>query len=69
MKSGNDGNQCVSVTKRLRIQYFRDLTNSKDANSVAFICDAFYYGWVVNQINCLEGIPSSCRDVFVENSD
>lgn len=32
-------------------QYFRDLTNSKDANSVAFICDAFYYGWVVNQNN------------------
>lgn len=29
MKSGNDGNQCVSVTKRLRIPYFRDLTGQK----------------------------------------
>lgn len=29
MKSGNDGNQCVSVKKRLKIQYFRDFTGQK----------------------------------------
>lgn len=29
MKSGNNGNKCVSVTKRLIIQYFRDLTGQK----------------------------------------
>mgnify|MGYP000761223146 FL=1 len=29
MKSGNNGNQCVSVKKRLKIQYFRDFTEQK----------------------------------------
>lgn len=29
MKSGNDGNKCVSVTERLRIPYFRDFTGQK----------------------------------------
>ena len=29
MKSGNNGNQCVSVKKRLKIQYFRDFTGQK----------------------------------------
>lgn len=29
MKSGNNGNKCVSVKKRLKIQYFRDLTGQK----------------------------------------
>lgn len=52
MKSGNNGNKCVSVKKRLKIQYFRDFTEQNSCH-----------------INCLEGIPSSCRDVFVENSD
>ena len=52
MKSGNNGNQCVSVKKRLKIQYFRDFTGQK-----------------LLHINCLEGLPSSCRNVFVENSD
>ena len=29
MKSGNNGNKCVSVKKRLKIQYFRDFTGQK----------------------------------------
>lgn len=29
MKSGNNGNKCVSVTKRLRMPYFRDFTGQK----------------------------------------
>ena len=29
MKSGNNGNKCVSVKKRLKIQYFRDFTEQK----------------------------------------
>ena len=29
MKSGNDGNKCVSVTERLRRPYFRDFTGQK----------------------------------------
>ena len=29
MKSENNGNKCVSVTKWLKIQYFRDLTGQK----------------------------------------
>lgn len=29
MKSENNGNKCVSVTKWLKIQYFRDFTGQK----------------------------------------
>lgn len=29
MKSGNNGNKCVSVKKRLKVQCFRDLTGQK----------------------------------------
>ena len=52
MKSGNNGNQCVSVKKRLKIQYFRDFTGQKLLSYKLF-----------------GRYPSSCRDVFVENSD
>lgn len=52
MKSGNNGNQCVSVKKRLKIHILEILQNKNSCH-----------------INCLEGIPSSCGDVFVENSD
>ena len=42
-KSGNNGNQCVSVKKRLKIQYFRDFTEQKQEEIIKGAKEADIY--------------------------